>query len=146
MTATKSARKQASRETQPAVGEVDPMERYKIRDKANVPKRVFLHDPATKERTEDWLEVYSSLSDSFREARDTAMQNAAEVAATPHEATRKQLMADNMNRMYAGLIAAWSFPKPCTPENKAAFLADAPQIQNMLVSVADNSEAFFGNV
>jgi len=140
---TKSAqKKQAPRESQPAtVG--DSMDRYKTRDKANVPKRVFLYDPATKAKTEDWLDVRSSLSDDFREARDEAMQRASEIAQIANDGERKEALDDSLRAMYASLIAAWSFDKPCTEQNKKQFLLDAPQIRNMVMAVADDSEAFF---
>lgn len=145
MKATKSAQKtQTPRETQSAnVG--DSMDRYKTRDRANVPKRVFLYDPSTKAKTEDWLDIRSSLSDEFREARDEAMQRATEIAQIAHDDERKIAMDDSLRSMYASLISAWSFDKPCTEENKKKFLLDAPQIRNLVMSVADDSEAFFGN-
>lgn len=137
---TKSASQAA-----PESGSEDRMERYRIRDKANVPKRIFLYDPVTRDRTEDWLDVRSSLSDDFRAARDEAMQNATELASIADAVERKEKMNDSMNVMFASLIAGWSFDQPCTTENKAAFLRDAPQVKNMLQATADNSEAFFGN-
>lgn len=142
--ASKSARQRPAAQAPANDAGGDPMDRYRIRDKANVPKRIFLYDPATKERTEDWLDVYSSLSDNFRAARDEAMQGATEMAAIPDTEERKVKMANAMDTMFASLIADWSFPTACTTENKAAFLRDAPQVKNMLQSAADSSEAFFG--
>lgn len=134
--------KQAATSEQPVT---DGMSRYMIRDKANVPKRVQLYDPATMEKTEDWIDVNSSLSDDFREARDEAMQNVAKIAEIPHEETRKKAAADSMISMYAGLINAWSFDKPCTTENKINFLREAPQVKNMVIAVADSNESFFAS-
>lgn len=143
--ASKSARQRPAAQAPANGAGGDKSDRYRIRDKANVPKRIFLYDPATKEKTEDWLDVYSSLSDNFRAARDEAMQGAVELAAIADPEERKEKMADAMNVMFASLIADWSFDLPCTTENKAGFLRDAPQVKNMLQSTADSSEAFFGN-
>jgi hypothetical protein len=122
----------------------DPMERYKIRSKANTPTRLNLFDPRTREETSDWLEVVSGLSDRFRDARDDAMQKAAVIAGNPNEAERKLQSKESQLEMYAALIVGWSFNVPCTKENVIAFLREAPQVQNRIIDVADESERFFG--
>lgn len=124
----------------------NPMDRYKTRDKANVPQRIKLLDPATGKETDDYIDVLSSLSDRFRAARDKAMREAAMVANIPHDGQREQAATDARLEMYAALVAGWSFnDTPCTPPNVVEFLREAPQLQNLIVAVADDSERFFGN-
>lgn len=124
----------------------DPMERYKIRSKANVPHRTYLTEPGNpSKRTGDWLDIRSSLSDAFRDARDVAMQKAAVSQNNPHEESRKAEAYEAKLEMYSSLVAAWSFNVPCTKGAVIEFLRDAPQIQNLVAIVADESETFFGN-
>lgn len=118
------------------------IEKYKIRDKAQKPTRVQLFDPATDTQTEDWIEVRSSLSDEFMEARDQAMQEAQSVSEQNPE-KRKELIREIQLRMKASLVAGWSFDVPFTQEEVVAFLREAPQIQQMVMSVADDSARFF---
>lgn len=141
MTTTKSERKNNVGHDSVA----DPMERYMVRDRANVPKRIFLFDPATRKQTEDYIDIYSSLSDGFRDARDTIMQSAAELAEEKDDTVRKLKMHEEQLKLYSSLIGGWSFNKPCTEANKVEFLRQAPQIKNMVVAVADDNETFFGD-
>lgn len=118
------------------------MNRYKIRSQAQKPMKVFLVDPATGEHTEDWVEVRSSLSDEFMEARDAAMR-AVQGVVTPDKAQRKAEVGEIQLEMKSSLVAGWSFEEPCTKENIIEFLREAPQIQQMLLNVADDSARFF---
>ena len=117
------------------------MSRYMIRDKAQKPRRVTLIDPATGKPTEDWIDVRSSLSDEFIEARDRAMGELSEFE--PNEEKRKAATKERQLRMKASLVAGWSFDQPATEQNIMEFLSEAPQIQQMLLNVADDSASFF---
>ena len=119
------------------------MAKYQIRSRANTPSRVFLLDPETNEKTEDWLDIVSSLSDAFRLAKDAAMQEAGAMSAERDDAKRKDAIDQVKRQMQAALVAGWSFDKPCTPEAVAAFLLEAPQVAMMVVSVADDNARFF---
>ncbi len=141
MTKSKSEQNKAG----PSAAPADPMALYFTRDRANIAQRIYLYDPATREATKDYIDVLSSLSDEFRETRDEVMQAAATVAQEPDEKKRRELIQNEQRRMFSSLIAGWSFDKECTTENKMEFLKNAPQILNMVMSVADDSERFFGN-
>lgn len=119
--------------------------RYKTREKANEGIKVKLIDPSTGRVGEDWVEVVSSLSDAFREARDKALQNAGETAGLGDEAKRKDAIAEVKAKMHAALVKSWSFDEPCTPEAVREFLREAPQVADAVVSVADDHSRFFGN-
>ena len=119
------------------------MAKYEVRSRANMPQRVFLFDPATSEQTDDWLDIVSSLSDSFRHARDAALHAAGEMSAERDDAKRKEGMEAIKRTMQAALVVGWSFDKPCTPENVAAFLLEAPQVAMMAVAAADDNARFF---
>lgn len=119
------------------------MNRYKIRQQAQTPKRVNLRDPATGVETEDWLEIRSSLSDEFIQARDETMQ-AVQSLNTSNPEERKKAVAELQLNLKVALVSGWSFEEPCTPENVRDWLRDAPQVQMLILAVADNSAAFFG--
>lgn len=119
------------------------MAKYQIRSRANTPQRIYLLDPATGEQTEDWLDIVSSLSDAFRSARDTAMQEAGAMSAERDDDKRKDGIESAKRTMQASLVTAWSFDKPCTPENVAEFLREAPQVAALVIRVADDNARFF---
>ena len=121
------------------------IDRYKTRERANEGVRIPLLDPTTGKLGEDWIEVVSSLSDTFREARDSALQDAGETAALGDDAQRKAAMADVKARMHAALVTAWSFDEPCTPEAVREFLREAPQVADAVVASADDHRRFFAS-
>lgn len=118
------------------------MDKYKVRAQAQTPRKVYLRDPSTGKETEDFLEVLSSLSDEFLEARDEAMQEAGQIA-TKDVAERKKLVKDIQLRMRASIVSGWSFPEPCTKENVVEFLRESPTVQQLITAAADNHAAFF---
>lgn len=119
------------------------MDMFKTRERASRPIRVPLQDPATGRDTKEWIEIRSSLSDEFLEARDEAMQKAAEIGSIKDLQARRNSVKLNGVRMKAALVAGWSFAKDCTEGNVVAFLLEAPQIQDLIVRVADDNAAFF---
>jgi hypothetical protein len=119
--------------------------RYKTRARANEGIRVQLIDPSTGKVGEDWIEVVSSLSDAFRDARDKALQDAGETAAMGDEVKRKEAMAEVKARMHASLVKAWSFEEACTPDSVREFLREAPQVSDAVTVAADDHRRFFGN-
>jgi len=123
--------------------EASPMDKYRTRERANNPNRVFLFDPATGKKTEDWMDVVSSLSDRFRIAKDTAYQIAGDHAAIKDPKVRAERVYDSQVRMKASLVVAWSFPGPCNEDTVTALLKDAPQLQMLVVSAADDTQSFF---
>ena len=124
---------------------VSSMDQYKTRSRANIARRVHLFDPATGKKTDDWLDVLSSLSDKFRAARDLAYQEAGEVAAIENKDVKARTIAESQLRMKAALVTGWSFPTKCSEENVVDFLREAPQIQALVVQEADDVVSFFSN-
>jgi hypothetical protein len=120
------------------------LSKYKTRARANEGVRVQLVDPSTGKAGDDWVEVVSSLSDAFRDARDKALQDAGETAAMGDDAKRKEAMAEVRASMHASLVRAWSFDEPCTPENVREFLKEAPQVSDAVTVAADDHRRFFG--
>lgn len=119
-------------------------DRFKTRERASHPTRVFLYDPATNEKTEDYLDIRSSLSDEFLEARDRAMQEAPQVQAIMDPAARQKAVKDNQLKLRASLIAGWSFKEEFNEANVLDFIREAPQVQEMVIRVADDASRFFG--
>lgn len=118
------------------------IDKYKIRKQANVPTRVKLFDPTTEKMTEDWVDIRSSLSDEFLKARDSIMQEVQSLTE-PNKEKRKEKVAELQLGLKASLVAGWSFDLKASPENIIDFLREAPQVQMMIMSVADDSARFF---
>lgn len=127
----------------PAAAERDPMEVFMVRERANLPQRERLTHPTTMQPTEHWLDIVSSLSDSFRAARDSAMQKAVSISAIANDEKRREATKESQLEMAASLVAGWSFSKPCTKDNVMKFLREAPQVYNMVLRVSDENERFF---
>jgi hypothetical protein len=121
------------------------MAQFRTRERANQPARVFLIDPATGNTTEDWLDIRSSLSDAFRQAKDRCMQDAAELTAEQDETRRREGVAEIKRRMYVALLAGWSFDEPFSEDAAYEFLREAPQVEDVITAVADSRERFFGD-
>jgi hypothetical protein len=119
--------------------------KYKTRTRANEGVKVKLLDPTTGLVGEDWIEVVSSLSDTFRDARDKALQEAGETSALGDEAKRKAAIAEVKAQMHAALVRTWSFDEPCTPEAVREFLREAPQVADAVVAAADDHRRFFAS-
>ena len=119
------------------------MNKYKIRKQAQTPTKVPLFDPATGKETGDYLMIRSSLSDEFTAAREEALQSIQSMVE-PNKDKRKAAVAELQLELKAALVSGWSFDEPFTEENVVNFLREAPQIQAMVMSVADDSARFFG--
>jgi hypothetical protein len=118
------------------------LDRYRTRKQAQTPRKVYLMDPASGKMTEDWILVRSSLSDEFIAARDDSMQAVQEIVE-PNKEKRKEQVSDIQLGLKVALVAGWSFEEPFTDENVRNWLRDAPQVQMMVMSVADDFSAFF---
>lgn len=122
------------------------MSRFFTREKAAATTRVYLTDPATGKPTEDWLDIRSSLSEEFRSMRAENNQKVAMFAVTnPGDDARKQFVEEAVRELRVALVAGWSFPEPCTPDNVREFLKQCPQIEDIVENVADDTRRFFGS-
>jgi len=121
------------------------MERYNTRARAEVPKREYLMDPVTFEVTQDYLEIISSLSDTFAEARDEALSVMSEGMSGLSKEERKKLSRECQLDMQAALVTGWSFDEEPTRENIREFLRNSRSALNMVLRVADDRKAFFSN-
>lgn len=126
-----------------AVSVDEDMAVFMTRDRAGRPVRVPLLDPATNIPTEHWLEIRSSLSDEFQLMKTRLMQEAPMVAVMP-DAAREEAKLNNQLRLRASLVAGWSFHKKFNEKNVVDFLREAPQLQQMVIDVADDAARFFG--
>ena len=124
----------------------DAMDAFKTRARANEGKRLTLYTPDGKP-TEHWLQVRHVWSDAFQEAEavETARISEALLAAEGDEVLIAEAKRQGKIRLWAALVAAWSFDTPCTPEAVADFLSEAPQIGRALDKFASGSRRFFGN-
>jgi len=133
----------------------NPMDQFKTRERANEGKRLPLYAPGGG-KTDHWLQVRHVWSDAFQEANeaevsgvreamlaaaaDDAKGNADEAKAAVDTAKQEAKL-----RIWSALVAAWSFPAPCTPDAVVDFLRDAPQIGEQIDKFAADSRRFFGN-
>jgi len=118
--------------------------RYKTRERANEGIKVKLLDPSTGHIGEDWVEVVSSLSDAFREARDKALQDAGATAGVGDEKARKDVIDEVKTKMHAALVKAWSFEDACTLDNVKAWLLKAQKASQAIMVASTQDERFFG--
>jgi len=125
------------------------MDLFKTRDKANEGIKVDLVAPDGS-KTDHWIVVRSQLSDHFREAYKSALQEAARISslnAPGTETAGQKQVADVIRERLvdcqAALVASWSFEEECTPANVRQFLIDAPQIADMVDRTAAANARFF---
>ncbi len=62
----------------------------------------------------------------------------------PDKEKRKQFIRDRQLRLKASLVAGWSFEEAPTEDNIVEFLRGAPQVENLVMQVADDHAGFFG--
>ena len=117
------------------------MDAFYTRDKANEGRRVDLSLPDGKPSGE-WLQVRSQWSDEFRATRDASMQAVVMTAGEDLD-KRRDTATERLLDVRAALVAAWSFPEPCTREAVREFLRNAPQIAERLDRWAANDADFF---
>lgn len=122
------------------------LELFHTRARANEGVRLPLHAPDGSP-TEHWLQVRHVWSDAFQEANDAAVAEVSEavLAAQGDKARIAEVKREAQVKLWASLVAAWSFDEPCTPEAVAAWLREAPQIGKVLDKFAADSKRFFGN-
>lgn len=118
------------------------IEQFFTREKANAGIKIPLILPDGKQ-TEHWLVMRGVDSDAFREAKLEEMRAAAEIAAIANDEERNQAAKEAAIKIVASLVADWSMPEPCTPENVQRLLTNAPQIRDMIDKVASNRALFF---
>lgn len=118
------------------------LDKFRTRKQVQTPRKVFLLDPRTGKPTEDWLLIRSSLSDEFMMARDDTMQAVQEIVE-PNEEKRKKAVAELQLGLKVALVAGWSFEEKFTEGNVREWLRDAPQVQMLIMSVADDFAGFF---
>lgn len=121
-------------------------ELFHTRGRANEGVRLPLHAPDGSP-TEHWLQVRHVWSDAFQEANEAELSRLQGIALDSQGdqeaiATAKR---EAQLRLWAALVAGWSFDAPCTPAAVVAFLREAPQIGKVLDTFAADSKRFFGN-
>ncbi len=116
------------------------MDQFKTREAANEGQIMYLADPATGEKTEHWMRVLSQWSDAFQEAKAEAQREAYKrsLGLSDEEAVRIK-----QDQLTAALVAEWSFDQPCTLDNVAAFLREAPQIRDQVDLIGSQDSRFF---
>lgn len=119
------------------------MAKFMIRKEANVPTMVNLIDPATGELTEDWIKIRSSLSDEFFAARERVNQEVQSINE-PDKAKRAEIVAELQLSLKMSLVHSWSFEEKMDEANLRQFLRESPQVQELVMRVADDQQRFFG--
>lgn len=118
---------------------------FHTRARANEGKRLQLLTP-DGQKTDHWLQVRHVWSDAFQDANDAAMADMkdAVLAAEGDKDKIAEISRNAKYRVWAALVADWSFDEPCTQPAVEAFLREAPQIGKVLDNFAADSRGFFG--
>ena len=118
------------------------MKEFYTRQKANEGVELPLYHPDGTV-SEHWIKVRGVDSDNFREAEATAKRKAVELSQIEDVTARARKVRETELECIAALVAGWSFPEPCTPENVVTFLTEAPQIADMVNRFAARRADFF---
>jgi hypothetical protein len=124
---------------------VQGMDAFKTREASNTGVRVALRLP-TGQETDQWMQILGFDSDAFQEAADEGRRRRLETAAkvdNPADKEPRSAQREDGIKLTAAAVAAWSFDAPCTPDNVAAFLHDAPHIVEQIDAVVFNRASFF---
>ena len=95
-------------------------------------------------QSEHWLKIRGVDSQEFRIAETLAKRSAAAAASIKDDRERAQMALDARTRLAASLVIDWSFDQPCTIDNVANFLKNAPQITDAIDRVSGDRALFFG--
>lgn len=94
--------------------------------------------------TQEKLRIRGVDSEIFRKAEIESRRRVLELAAkhgkdgiSPEEQLEERIT------LIASLVAGWSFEHECTTENVKAFLREAPQITDLIDSLAAKRSRFF---
>jgi hypothetical protein len=83
-------------------------------------------------------------SDAFRSAQAASWRRLQErlSAVERKEPTEEELLTEKL-RLQSALVVSWTFPEPCTPENVATLLREAPALAHQIDRIAGNRSHFF---
>lgn len=132
--------------------ESDNIEDFFTRDRANDGVKLPLYKPGGG-KSKHWLLIRGIDSDSWKRADYLARRERAviEIEAKaiedPDERAEflfKKNEEQNLDILVA-LVAGWSFPQECNPENVRDFLKKAPQIASSINSFSARRNLFFEN-
>lgn len=94
--------------------------------------------------TGETITIRSQYSNEFREAEAKFNRQVASMTIAGKGAPLDEALLKEMNdRMFASLIAAWSFEEPVTEENIMEFIATNPQFKDELNRLAAQDSLFF---
>lgn len=127
-------------------------ESFFTRDKANAGIKLPLFTP-DGEASEEWIQVRGVDSDAYRAAETEGFRRLRDAASAVLEAKtedeRKTIAqkaeVETLRARAASLVCGWSFDEPCTTEAVEEVLRQAPQIQDQIMEVARNRNAFFSS-
>lgn len=118
------------------------MESFFTREKANTGVEVPLYLPSG-EKSEHHLVIRGVDSDVFRAAESESRRKSILIAQIPEGPERDRAIEDAKLDLIVSLVISWTFDSPCTHENVAAFLREAPQISDAIDRVASKRSLFF---
>lgn len=125
-----------------APGSSSIMEDFFTRSKANEGVNFPLYLPSG-EKSEHWLRVRGVDSDRFRQAELNSKRDILRIMQIEDEAERDEAVVQSKCALISSLVVAWSFDRPCTPENVQAFFREAPQIMDAVDRAASKRALFF---
>lgn len=127
---------------QDKIADTDEMEDFFTRDGANAGIVVELTNK-WGEKTERWMRVLGIDSDAYQEAEVIHFRRQLEIAQIKDEDARKAARDEAERRLVASLVSGWSFAKPCTVDNVAAFFQKSPQNKKLVDNASFNRALFF---
>lgn len=126
--------------------ELEDLQQFFTRDKANEGIIIPLFHPGTSQKTEHWIKVRGIDSDAYQEAFAKSRRDIqrAITSKNPSEELEKIDKQDATLSLLAALVIEWSSKSPCTTENVKALFKQAPQIADAVSELAGRRSLFFG--
>lgn len=119
------------------------MEAFFTRERANVGIE-FPLDLPDGTPTSHKIRIRGVDSDAFKMAKADSARRLLELAASKDQKALDAVAHEEERcRLLAALVVSWSFGTPCTPDNVAKFLREAPQLAEQIDRVSGRRALFF---
>lgn len=116
---------------------------FYTREKANAGAKLYLMLPDGSISTEHYLIVRGVDSDEYIAAKTSSLRSVMESSTFNDPEMRDEVVRESTRKMYASLIAGWSFEEECTEEAKIEFLRESPNNAKRVDTFASDRNNFF---
>lgn len=97
----------------------------------------------TGEESPFWIRIRGTDSDAYRAAKSAMQRRMFEAAQKDKPEDEFVVEEREKSLLFIALVMDWNLPKPCTPENIAEFLREAPQIGEAINTLSTRRRLFF---